>query len=98
MSSRKNNLVEMRGVRLQFAGKAILGGVDLSMQPEETLVVLGLSGSGKSTLLGILMGLLKPDAGSVKFKEEDLTKLSRPKLNDARTHLGMVYQLSLIHI
>ena len=92
MSERKNNLVEMRGVRLQFAGKAILDGVAFSMQPEETLVVMGLSGSGKSTLLGILMGLLKPDAGSVIFKDEDLTKLSRPKLNDARTHLGMVYQ------
>ena len=67
MSVKIKNLVEMREVRLKFAGKAILDGVDLSMQPVETLVVMGLSGSGKSTLLGILMGLLGPDAGSVKF-------------------------------
>jgi len=92
MSAKKHNLVEMRGVKLKFADKVILDGVDFSMQPKETLVVMGLSGSGKSTLLGILLGLLKPDAGSVKFKEADLTKLSRPKLNDVRTHLGMVYQ------
>jgi phospholipid/cholesterol/gamma-HCH transport system ATP-binding protein len=38
------------------------------------------------------MGLLKPNAGSVLFKGEDLTKLSRPKLNEVRTHIGMVYQ------
>jgi phospholipid/cholesterol/gamma-HCH transport system ATP-binding protein len=92
MSAKHPNLVEMRGVKLQFADKVILDGVDISIPAEEVVVVMGLSGSGKSTLLGILMGLLKPDAGSVKFKNEDLTKLSRPKLNDVRTHLGMVYQ------
>lgn len=92
MSANKQNLVEMSGVRLKFSDKVILDGVDFSVQAEEVLVVMGLSGSGKSTLLGILMGLLKPDEGSVMFKEADLTKLSRPKLNDVRMHLGMVYQ------
>ena len=92
MSAEKQNLVEMRGVRLQFADKVILDGVDFSMSAEDVLVIMGLSGSGKSTLLGILMGLLKPNAGSVRFKEEDLTKYSRLQWNNLRTHLGMVYQ------
>jgi len=92
MSANIQPLVEMRGVKLQFADKIILDGVDFSMHAEEVLVVMGLSGSGKSTLLGLLMGLLKPDVGSVKFKGADLTKVSRPKLNDIRTRLGMVYQ------
>jgi phospholipid/cholesterol/gamma-HCH transport system ATP-binding protein len=92
MSAKRNILVEMRGVRLQFADKVVLDGVNFSMQAEEILVIMGLSGSGKSTLLGLLMGLLKPNAGSVKFKGADLTKLSRPKLNEIRSHLGMVYQ------
>ncbi|HEV3272777.1 MAG TPA: ATP-binding cassette domain-containing protein [Candidatus Methylacidiphilales bacterium] len=82
----------MRGVKLQFADKVILNGVDFSVQAQEVLVIMGLSGGGKSTLLSILMGLLKPNAGSVFFKEEDLTKLSRPKVNEVRTHIGMVYQ------
>jgi phospholipid/cholesterol/gamma-HCH transport system ATP-binding protein len=82
----------MSGVKLQFEDKVILDGVTFSVPPEEVLVVMGLSGSGKSTLLGILMGLLTPDAGSVMFREADLTKLSRPELNEIRTHLGMVYQ------
>ena len=92
MSATPEKLVEMRGVKLRFADKVILDGVDLSVQTQEVLVIMGLSGGGKSTLLSILMGLLKPDAGSAFFKDEDLTKLSRPKLNEARTHIGMVYQ------
>jgi phospholipid/cholesterol/gamma-HCH transport system ATP-binding protein len=92
MSAPREKLVEMRGVKLQFADKVILNGVDFSVQAQEVLVIMGLSGGGKSTLLSILMGLLKPNAGSVFFKEEDLTKLSRPKVNEVRTHIGMVYQ------
>jgi phospholipid/cholesterol/gamma-HCH transport system ATP-binding protein len=92
MNAKPEKLVEMRGVKLNFADKVILDGVDISIQAEEILVVMGLSGGGKSTLLTILMGLLKPNAGSVLFKGEDLTKLSRAKLNEARTHIGMVYQ------
>ncbi|MDD5260769.1 MAG: ATP-binding cassette domain-containing protein [Methylacidiphilales bacterium] len=92
MSAELKKLVEMRGVKLKFADKMILDCVDFSMQPQEVLVIMGLSGGGKSTLLSLLMGLLKPDAGEIFFKEEDLTKLSRPKLNEARTHIGMVYQ------
>lgn len=92
MNATPEKLVEMRDVKLQFADKVILDGVDFSVQIQEVLVIMGLSGGGKSTLLSILLGLLKPNAGSVIFKEEDLTKLSRSKLNEVRTHIGMVYQ------
>jgi phospholipid/cholesterol/gamma-HCH transport system ATP-binding protein len=92
MNATPKKLVEMRGVKLQFAEKVILDGVDFSVQEQEVLVIMGLSGGGKSTLLSILLGLLKPNAGSVFFKEENLTTLSRSKLNEARTHMGMVYQ------
>ena len=92
MSATPKQLVEMRGVKLKFADKVILDGVDFSVQAQDILVIMGLSGGGKSTLLSILMGLLKPNAGSVLFKKEDLTKLSRSKLNEARAHIGMVYQ------
>jgi len=92
MSPSAENLVEMRGVAFQFADKVVLDGVDFTVRDQDVLVIMGLSGGGKSTLLSILMGLLKPNAGEVLFKNEDLTKLSRRKLNQARTHMGMVYQ------
>ncbi|MEI6279273.1 MAG: ATP-binding cassette domain-containing protein [Verrucomicrobiae bacterium] len=92
MSRKANNVVGMSGVKLSFAGKVILDSVDFSLPAREVLVIMGFSGSGKSTLLAILMGLLKPDAGSVLFGKEELTRLSRPELNEARKRIGMVYQ------
>lgn len=92
MSEGTKPLVEMRGVKFQFAGKTILDDVNFSVRAQEVLVIMGLSGGGKSTLLSVLMGLLKPSAGAIHFKDEDLTKFSRRKLNEARTHMGMVYQ------
>ncbi|MEI6032954.1 MAG: ATP-binding cassette domain-containing protein [Verrucomicrobiae bacterium] len=96
MSGKANSLVEMRGVRLSFAEKAILESVDFSLPAREVLVIMGLSGSGKSTLLDLLLGLLKPDAGSILFGGEELTGLSRPKLNAVRKRLGMVFQNSAL--
>ncbi len=92
MSQNSTNLVEMRGVQLRFAEKTILASVDFSLPAKEVLVIMGLSGSGKSTLLAILMGLLKPDAGSVQFRGAEVTTLSRRNLNEARKRIGMVYQ------
>ena len=92
MNATTENLVEMRDVHFQFTDKVILDGVNFAVRDQEVLVIMGLSGGGKSTLLSIMMGLLKPSGGSVLFKNEDLTRLSRSKLNRARTHMGMVYQ------
>src|SRR5260221_736467 len=92
MNATPNTLLELRGVKLRFADKVVLNGVDLSVKPQEVLVVMGLSGGGKSTLLSILLGLLKANAGSIRFKKDEMTKLSRPALNRLRTRIGMGYQ------
>ncbi len=85
-------MVRMRSITLKFEEKAVLNGVDLSLMPQESLVIMGLSGCGKSTLLSILMGLLTPNSGTVSFQEKELMKLSRRELNQVRRHIGMVYQ------
>ena len=85
-------MVEMRAVELTFSDKAVLDGVNFSVRAEEVLVILGMSGSGKSTLLSLLMGLLEPNKGSIFFKKENLTQLSRAELNAVRMQIGMVYQ------
>ena len=60
-------LVEFRNVRYQAGGREILRGVDLTVEENETVVLLGRSGSGKTTLLKMVNGLISPSSGEVRF-------------------------------
>ena len=62
-------MVELRDVHLQFEEKNVLEGISLDVQPQERLVIMGQSGSGKSTILRLILGILRPDAGSIFFKQ-----------------------------
>lgn len=89
-------VVELQDVHLAFDEKEILKGVDLALEPRERLVVLGQSGSGKSTLLRLILGILKPTSGLVKFKGLEVTRMGRRRLNKMRQKIGMVYQYSAL--
>ena len=89
-------LIELRDVHLAFGEKEILAGVDLRLAAKERLVVLGQSGSGKSTLLRLILGILKPTAGSVHFQGGEVSKMRRRQLNAMRQKIGMVYQYSAL--
>jgi putative ABC transport system ATP-binding protein len=70
-----------------------LRGVDLDLYEGELVVLLGPSGSGKSTLLNILGGLDTPTAGTVQFRDHDLTATSEAALTRyRREHVGFVFQ------
>ncbi|HEU4981547.1 MAG TPA: ATP-binding cassette domain-containing protein, partial [Acidobacteriaceae bacterium] len=60
-------LVEFRNVRYRAGGREILRGVDLTVEENETVVLLGRSGSGKTTLLKMVNGLIAPSSGEVRF-------------------------------
>ncbi|MCE9611053.1 MAG: ATP-binding cassette domain-containing protein [Chthoniobacter sp.] len=89
-------IIELRDVHLAFGEKEILTGVNLRLAPRERLVVLGQSGSGKSTLLRLLLGILKPSAGSVQFQGREVSQMRRRPLNAMRQKIGMVYQYSAL--
>jgi phospholipid/cholesterol/gamma-HCH transport system ATP-binding protein len=91
-----NPVVELSDLHLAFDGKEILRGVNLSVPARARLVVLGQSGSGKSTLLRLILGILKPTGGSVKFKGRDVAAMGRRPLNRMRQEIGMVYQNSAL--
>ena len=89
-------MVELRDVRLQFDEKKVLEGVSLRVEPLDRVVVMGQSGSGKSTILRLILGILAPTSGSVFFKQFEISRLKRRKLQHVRTQIGMVYQYSAL--
>jgi phospholipid/cholesterol/gamma-HCH transport system ATP-binding protein len=96
MSTPTPPVVELRDVRLEFEEKKVLDGVSLTVEPLDRLVVMGQSGSGKSTILRLILGILEPTAGSIFFKQFEITRLQRRKLQKVRTQIGMVYQYSAL--
>jgi phospholipid/cholesterol/gamma-HCH transport system ATP-binding protein len=89
-------MVELRDVHMQFEEKKVLEGVSLDVQPQERLVIMGQSGSGKSTILRLILGILRADSGSIFFKQFEINRLNRRKLQQVRQHIGMVYQYSAL--
>jgi phospholipid/cholesterol/gamma-HCH transport system ATP-binding protein len=89
-------VVALRGIQLKFDDKAVLQHVDLTVGTRERLVILGQSGSGKSTLLRLILGILRPTKGSVKFRGLEVTRMGRRRLNRVRQKIGMVYQYSAL--
>jgi peptide/nickel transport system ATP-binding protein len=78
--------------RLGARPVAALDDVSFELAPGETLGLVGPSGSGKSTLARVLMRLLVPDGGAVRFSGEDLLALSGKRLRRIRKRLQMVFQ------
>ena len=75
-----------------FDGAPVLRGVSLTVEPGTTAALIGPSGCGKSTLLRLLLGLIAPDAGSVRVGGENLAGLSPADLNGVRHRIGYVVQ------
>ncbi|HEY2139985.1 MAG TPA: ATP-binding cassette domain-containing protein [Chthoniobacterales bacterium] len=96
MSSSPPDVVELRDVRLSFEDKQVLDGVSLQVEPLQRLVIMGQSGSGKSTILRLILGIVQPQSGSVFFKQFEISRLNRRKLQKVRAHIGMVYQYSAL--
>jgi len=94
--STPSHVVELRDVSMQFEEKKVLDDLSLKVEPEERLVIMGQSSSGKSTLLRLILGTLRPNSGAIFFKQFEIIRLKRRKLQRVRQHIGMVYQYSAL--
>ncbi len=90
-------IISLRGLYKSFGDLDVLKGIDLDVFKGENLVVLGRSGTGKSVLIKILVGLLKPDAGTVKVLGEEVDKLNGKTLDALRLHIGFSFQNSALY-
>lgn len=81
----------------KFGDLTVLNDISFELSAGENLVVFGRSGTGKSVLLKCIIGLLKPDAGNVFIKGENVYKLSIKKLNNLRKKTGFLFQSSALY-
>jgi len=72
-------MLEIRGLTKSFGALRATDAVDLDVQEGETLAIIGPNGAGKTTLISQLAGNLRPDAGTIRFAGEDITRLPAPK-------------------
>ena len=79
-------------VNIAFEGRPILEDVSFAVERGQTLCILGRSGVGKSVTLRILMGFLKPDSGSVRVENEEITELDEEGMRAIRKRVTMVFQ------
>ena len=88
------SLLAIRGLTKRFGGLLASNGIDLDVAPGETHAIIGPNGAGKTTLIGQLAGDLSPDAGSIRFADQDVTRLSAP--HRARRGLARSFQVTSI--
>jgi phospholipid/cholesterol/gamma-HCH transport system ATP-binding protein len=85
-------MIVLRDVHKRFGSQVVLDGVDLDVQEGETLALLGPSGTGKSVLLKHIIGLIRPDSGTIVVDDQDVCKLRRKELAALRSRIGYVFQ------
>ncbi len=90
MTTSQSPILELQGVTKSFGSKHILRGIDLSVRPGESLVIIGGSGTGKSVTLKCALGLLKQDAGKIIFDGKDVK--SQKSIEMVRERTGMLFQ------
>lgn len=85
-------MIEIKNIKKSFGKNQVLKGINLNIEKSKTTIVIGASGCGKSVLLKLIIGLLKPDAGSILVDNVDITKLSGKELYEIRVKFGFLFQ------
>lgn len=88
--------ISLRNVHKRFGRKVVLNGIDLDIAAGESLVVIGGSGTGKSVMLKCILGLLKPDQGSIKIDGEETVGIGADARERMLKKFGMLFQGSAL--
>ena len=92
MSGAETPKIALAGVEKSFGRKRVLDGIDLAVGSGESLVIIGGSGTGKSVLIKCILGLMRPEAGSVRIDGEETVRLRRAGRERLMGKFGMLFQ------
>jgi phospholipid/cholesterol/gamma-HCH transport system ATP-binding protein len=90
-------VILIRKLHKSFGNQTVLNGVDLEVAHGKTLMILGRSGMGKSVLLKLIIGLQKPDSGSIQVEGKEIVGLSMDQLNEIRKRIGFLFQNAALY-
>jgi phospholipid/cholesterol/gamma-HCH transport system ATP-binding protein len=87
-----NPKIVLRDVKKRFGPKTVLDGIDLVVNEGDSLVIIGGSGSGKSVTIKCVLGIIRPDSGSILVDGEEVTRLGGSKRDALMRKFGMLFQ------
>jgi phospholipid/cholesterol/gamma-HCH transport system ATP-binding protein len=90
-------VVAVENAHKRFGEHRVLNGISLSVSRGETLAVLGRSGTGKSVLLRLIIGLDKPESGSIRINGEDIAGLAIDRMGEIRKKMGFLFQHAALY-
>lgn len=96
MTKHKFPRIFLKDVHKSFGTKKVLQGIDLEVDPGESLVIIGGSGTGKSVMLKCILGLIQADKGTIQVDQQEVLNASRPELDKIRHKISMLFQGSAL--
>jgi phospholipid/cholesterol/gamma-HCH transport system ATP-binding protein len=90
-------VVAVENLHKSFGSQKVLNGICLTVPRSQTLAVLGRSGTGKSVLLKLIVGLQKPDSGSIRIHGQDIAGLALDQLGEIRKKMGFLFQQAALY-
>jgi phospholipid/cholesterol/gamma-HCH transport system ATP-binding protein len=87
----------VKGLHKSYGEQKVLNGLDLKVGSGQTVAVLGRSGTGKSVLLRLIVGLQKPDAGTIQIQGQEITGVNLEEMNEIRKKMGFLFQHAALY-
>ena len=85
-------MIRFENVTKRFGKREILRGVNLEIEQGKTTVIFGVSGGGKSTIIKHMVGLLKPDSGTITYNGTNIDHADEATLREIRKKIGFLFQ------
>ena len=97
LSMKDEPVIQIRNVSKSFGETNVLRDFNLTLNKGENIVVLGKSGSGKSVLIKCIIGLIRPDSGTINVLGKNITSLNHNELDQIRVKIGFLFQSNALY-